>query len=96
MSVGFIAEAVREEMVPVTISFQSGVKDVMKFGYSNAVALFANHELFSAGIVCLPRYYPSGVRLHLIDHAKIERLEVAVSDHEKFIQAVREYQANED
>lgn len=96
MSVGFIEEEIREEMVPVTISFQSGAKDVIKFGYSNAVALFANHELFVAGIVSLPRYYPSGARLILIDHGQIERLEVASRDHTKFIQAVREYQANED
>lgn len=96
MSVGFIEEAVREEMVPVTISFKSGVKDVIKLGYNNAVALFSNHELFAAGIVSLPRYYPSGSRLLLIDHGRIERLEAAPRDFNKFIQAVKEHQANED
>lgn len=96
MSVGFIEEAVKEEMVPVTISFHSGTKEIAKFGYRNAVALFANQELYEAGIVSLPRYYPSGTRLFQLQHSTIERLEVATNDLKKFIDAVKDKIANED
>jgi len=56
--------------------------------------LFGHHEMYHAGLITIPKYYPSGTRLHLLDHGRIERLEVASLDLSKFVKEVGKFIAN--